>query len=54
MKYSCSTCGHKDVLEAFYSEDDLERELESLDDVIYVTCPSCGDTFTDSCLNEHY
>lgn len=40
MSYRCQSCGHKDDLEAFYAEDDLDRE-ESFDEVL--TCPECGD-----------
>lgn len=54
MKYRCQTCGHKDIMEAFWSEEDMNAEIESLDDVIYVTCPACGDTFTSFCLEELY
>lgn len=54
MKYSCPSCGYKDVLEAFYDADtDFEREVE-LDEVTLATCPGCDDVFDDHHLEEHY
>lgn len=54
MKYICSSCGHKDIYEAFYGDVDPEREFEDWDELEYVTCPQCGDTYTENCLTEVY